>query len=401
MAKRNPVDDQAFQKFSPATRALHFDRALEPGTGVAPAIMQSATYFADESEDFVRKAKEPLNDHFYARHGNPTSSRAALIIADLEGKEAGMMFASGMAAMTTTVLGLVRSGDHVIAQSSHYIGTTILANEVLGRFGIQVTLIAPERVEQIEAAIRPNTKLVILETPVNPTMKITDLASASALAINRGIVTVCDNTFASPINQRPGDFGIDVVIHSATKYLGGHHDLLGGVAVCSRALLDRIWDMSMTLGGLLAPMNAWLVLRGLRTLALRVKQHNANGLSIARFLETHSKVKAVYYPGLESHPQHRMAATQMSGFGGLLSFEIAGGLNAGRRFIEASKLFINAGSLGGVDSLVIQPAAMWSGRLADEVVQKQGVSPGLIRLAAGIEDTQDLLSDLDRALECA
>lgn len=390
-----------FEGFSPATRALHLDRVLEPGTSVAPAIMQGVTYYSHDGDDFAINATEPLNDKFYGRHGNQTSSRAAMIVADLEGKEVGMMFSSGMAAITTTLMSLLRKGDHVVAQKSHYIGTTGLTNDTFPRYGIDVTLVEQTDAKAFADAIRPNTKVIMLETPVNPTMKITDLKAVCDAARELGITTVCDNTFATPINQRPGDFGVDIIVHSATKYMGGHHDLLGGVAVGSKVLMGKVWDMSMTLGGVAAPMNAWLVLRGLRTLKMRVEQHNRNGLAIAQFLETHEKIGKVFYPGLESHPQHELATKQMSGFGGLLTFELKGGFEAGQRFIKALKIPLYAASLGGVDSLVIQPAALWLGRLSPELVEKQGVNPGLIRFSAGIEDTADLLSDIAQALEYA
>jgi methionine-gamma-lyase len=230
-------------------------------------------------------------------------------------------------------------------------------------------------------------------------MRITDLKAVAAIAQRHGITTVIDNTFASPLNQRPGDFGIDIVIHSATKYIGGHHDLLAGVVVGSKAHLDLIWDASMTYGGVIAPFTAWLVLRGLRTLKMRVDQANRNGLAIAQLLDTHPKVLAVYYPGLASHPQHALACEQMKGFGGLLTFDLDGGYEAGQRFIKALRIPFYAASLGGVDSLVIQPAALWAGRLSEELLRKQGVGPGLIRFAAGIEDTDDLLRDITQALD--
>ncbi|MBB3009839.1 trans-sulfuration enzyme family protein [Cupriavidus alkaliphilus] len=402
MAKQfTDSNHHTYEGFAPATRALHIDRALEPGSGVAPAIMQSVTYFSEDGADFAVKATEPLNDLFYARHGNPTASRAALIVADMEGKEAGIMFASGMAAITTTLLSLLSKGDHVVAQKSHYIGTTTLMNETFGRYGIHVTLVDQDDTEAFARAIQPSTKVFMLETPVNPTMKVTDLRGVSDIARKHGITTVCDNTFATPFNQRPGDFGVDIVVHSATKYMGGHHDLLGGVAVGSKRHMDCVWDMGMTLGGVITPFNAWLVLRGLRTMKMRVDQSNKNGLAIAQFLEGHEKVSRVYYPGLESHEQHALAREQMNGYGGLLTFDLKGGFEAGQRFIKALKIPFYAASLGGIDSLVIQPAALWLGRLSPDLVGKQGVDPGLIRFSAGIEETDDLLKDIGQALEFA
>lgn len=389
----------SFDRFGPATRALHVDRYMDPGTGVAPAIQQSVTHYAESGEDFAHKASEPLNDQFYARHGNPTASRIARIVADLEGAETAMLTASGMGAIATTVLALVAQGDHVVAQTNHYIGTTNLLTQVLPKFGVAVTQVDQRDAEAFRAAITDRTRVVMVETPVNPTMQITDLAAVAAIAREHGATTLCDNTVATPLLQRPLDHGIDIVLHSATKYIGGHHDLLAGLVAGPKALIDRIWDMSMTLGPIPAPLNAWLALRGVRTLKLRMEQHSRNGMAIAEFLARHPKIERVNYPGLASHPQHTLACRQMTAFGGLLSFEVEGGYDGGRRFIGALQLPFNAGSLGGVDSLVIQPAAMWGGRLPEEQVLAQGVGPGLIRMAAGIEETDDLLEDLRQALD--
>ncbi|KWA33762.1 hypothetical protein WL27_03465 [Burkholderia multivorans] len=322
-----------------------------------------------------------------------------MIIADMEGKEAGMMFSSGMAAITTTLLSLLKKGDHIVAQKSHYIGTTTLTNETFERYGVEVSLVDQTDAKAFETAIRPNTKVFMLETPVNPTMRLTDLKAVADIAKRHNVTTVVDNTFATPFNQRPGDLGVDIIIHSATKYMGGHHDVLAGVVVGSKKHLDIVWDMSMTLGGVIAPFAAWLVLRGLRTMKLRVDQANRNGLAIAQALENHEKVGNVYYPGLKSHPQYELARQQMRGYGGLLTFELKGGYEAGQRFIDALKIPFYAASLGGVDSLVIQPSALWAGRLSPELVSKQGVDPGLIRFSAGIEETEDLLADIRQALE--
>lgn len=382
-----------------ATRALHVDRDMDLGTNVAPSLHQSVTHFSTSGEDFALKSSEPLNDQFYARHGNPTTSRLARVLADLEGGEAAMIMSSGIGAISTTVLALVSSGDHVIAQTNHYIGTTNLLTHVLPRFGVEVTQVDQRNAEEFRRAVRPNSKLIIVETPVNPTMHLTDLAAVAAIAREHGILTLCDNTVATPLLQRPLALGIDVALHSATKYIGGHHDLLAGAVVASKSIIDRVWDMSMTLGPIPAPFNAWLGLRGVRTLKLRMQQHCASAMAIAQLLDSHPKIEKVNYPGLPAHPQYDLAKRQMHDFGGLLSYEVAGGYDGGRRFIEALKLPLNAGSLGGIDTLVIQPAAMWGGRLPEEIVKGQGVGPGLIRMAVGIEDTADLLQDLKQALD--
>ena len=384
--------------YAAATRALHVDRDLEVNRGIAPAIAQSVTYYADDAADFAVKAEEPLNDQFYARHGNVTSSRIARVIADLEGAESGMMFGSGMGAITTAVLSHVAAGDHVVAQRNHYIGTTNLLTQVLPRFGIGVTQVDQTDTLAFEAAIRNETKLIIVESPVNPTMQLTDLAAVAQIAEAAGARTLCDNTFATPLNQRPLELGIDMVAHSATKYIGGHHDLLAGCIVGKAKVLAEVWDMSMTLGALSAPLNSWLALRGIRTLAVRVAQHNRNAEALARFLSSHTAVESVHYPWLETHPQHDLARRQMSAGGGLLSFVLKDGYEAGVAFLKRANLIQNAGSLGGVDSIAIQPAAMWGGRLPPDVIAEQGVLPGMIRLATGIEDTDDLIADVDWAL---
>lgn len=385
-------------EYAAATRALHVDREMETNCGVAPAIAQSVTYFADDAADFAVKAEEPLNDQFYARHGNVTSSRIAKVVADLEGAEAGMMFGSGMGAITTAVMSQVAAGDHIVAQRNHYIGTTNLLTQVLPKFGIEVTQVDQTDTAAFAEAVGPKTKLIIIESPVNPTMQLTDLAAVAEVANAAGVQTLCDNTFATPLNQRPLELGIDMVAHSATKYIGGHHDLLAGCIAGRRKTLERVWDMSMTLGAISAPMNSWLALRGVRSLSLRMAQHNRNAEALARFLSSHPAVERAHYPWLETHPQYELAKRQMTSGGGLLSFVLKGGYDAGVRFLEEVELIQNAGSLGGVDSIAIQPATMWGGRLPPDVVAEQGVSPGMIRLATGIEDTDDLIADVDRAL---
>ena len=319
---------------APGTRALHADRSFESNHGIAPPIAQSVTYFADDATDFAFKAEEPLNDQFYARHGNVTSSRIAKVIADLEGADDAMMFASGMGAITTAVLSQVAKGDHIVAQTNHYIGTTNLITELLPRFGVDVTRVDQTNPDAFRDAIQPRTKLILVETPVNPTMQLTDLAAVARIAKSAGIRTMCDNTFATPLNQRPIELGIDMVAHSVTKYIGGHHDLLAGCVCADDTVIRQVWDMSMTLGALSAPFNSWLALRGIRSLSLRIQQHNANADTLARFLESHEKVARVHYPWLESHPQHALAREQMNGGGGLLSFVVKGGYEAGAAFLK-------------------------------------------------------------------
>ena len=304
-----------------------------------------------------------------------------------------------MGAISTAVIALVNQGDHLVAQTSHYMGTTKLLTELLPRFGVEATLVDQTDAGAFAAALRPNTRLMLLETPVNPLLKLTDLASVAELARSRGIPTLVDSTFASPVNQRPLEHGIDLVVHSATKYLGGHHDLTAGVIAGPEQLLERIWGSHIVTGSVLGAFDAWLLLRGLRTLPARVRQHNRTALTLARFLETHPVVEAVHYPGLESHPQHALASRQMpGGFGGTLSFQIRGGYQETERFMSRLRLIRQAVSLGGFETLAVHAAAMWAGTLSDEQVREAGVEPNLVRLSTGLEDAEDLIGDLEGAL---
>lgn len=379
------------------TRLLNADRELADDTSVSPPLHQSVNFsFRDPAH--LKEISLPLGERYYARRGNPTSSRVVQVITDLEGAEGGVIAASGMGAMSTTVLALLKSGDHVIGQNSHYIGITKLLTEVLPSFGVKTTRVDQRSVEAFAQAVRPNTKLIILETPVNPMMHITDLQAVCELVRTHGIVTICDGTFATPINQRPIELGLDLVMHSVTKCIVGHHDLLAGVVVGRSELIERIWDFGLTLGAIGAPFNSWLALRGIRTLEFRVKQHNADGQALAELLEGHAMVRQVFYPGLSSHPQHALAKKQMSGFGGLLTFDLKGGYDAGVAFLQKLELVERTSSLGGVISTAVQRAVLFGEQLTPEVIEQQGITPGLIRLAAGIENTVDLVADIEQAL---
>lgn len=382
----------------PATIALHVDHNIESGPAVSPPIHQSVTYLTESAEDFSDKAQAPLNDMFYARHGTPTSSRVAKVIAELEGAEEAMMLASGMGAITNSILALVSQGDHIIAQKNLYSATASFLSKFLPRFGIGFTLVDQQSIDEFEKAITKKTKLILLETPVNPLMTLTDLALISNLARRYNIITICDNTFATPINQRPLDLNIDLVVHSASKYIGGHHDLLAGCVAGSEELIHRIWDTSMELGATAAPFNSWLALRGVRTMKLRVDEHNDNAQKVASFLEGHPKIGRVYYPGLPSHPQYNLAKKQMTGYGGMLSFDIPSGYNAGREFLKHLQISLNAPSLGGVETLVVQPSVMFKARLTDEEISNLNITQGMIRMSVGIEDVADILNDLEFAL---
>jgi len=386
---------------SPDTLLVHADRYLSDDSSLAPPILPSATHIARDAAEFAEMASQPRHPRFYTRYGNPTHERAAHLIAALEGGEAALMTASGMGAISAAVLGLLKAGDLAVGQTSHYMGTTKLFTEVLPRLGVRTKLVDQADTMGLLAAIGEGARLVLVETPVNPTMTITDLAAVAQAARAAGAISVADNTFASPINQRPLAAGIDMVVHSATKYLGGHHDLIAGAVVGSAERIEQIWDTAIVLGATLGAFDAWLLLRGLRTLPLRVARANDNAMAAARLLEGHPLVEAVHYPGLESHPQHALARRQMSGFGGVLAVQIRGGYAPAARFVAALQLFANAVSLGGVESLAVHAAAMWAGTLDDDQMKAAGVQPNLVRLACGIETADDLLDDLAQALDAA
>jgi cystathionine beta-lyase/cystathionine gamma-synthase len=344
-------------------------------------------------------ATTPRHDSYYTRDGNPTISDVESLIAALEGAESCLLTASGMGAMSTAVLALVRQGDHVVAQRTHYMGTTQLLGEVLPRFGVEVTVVDQMDSDAMEQAVTARTRLVIVETPANPLLTLTDLARVAQLGRSRGLLTLCDNTIGTPVNQQPVGLGIDLVVHSATKFLGGHHDLMAGAIVGARPLLDQIWRSHLVLGAVSDPFAAWLLMRGLRTLALRVRRQNRTALRVATRLAEHPKLACVHYPGLASHPQHVLAIRQMpGGFGGLLSFELRDGFEAGNKFVNAMRLPARAVSFGGFESLATQPAAMWAGSIGDGAARAAGIVPGLIRLAVGLEHPDDLLEDLERTL---
>jgi cystathionine beta-lyase/cystathionine gamma-synthase len=388
--------------FRPETLVAHADAGIDDLSNVSPPIHQTAPFRAFSDDEFAEMSSAPRHPRNYTRDGNPTFTRVEAIVASLEGAEAGLLTSSGMGAISTSVLSLVGQGDHVIAQRTHYMGTAQLLSTVLPRFGISVTLVDQTAPAAFANAISDKTRLLIVETPANPLLSLTDLAKLAALARSRGIVTLCDSTIATPINQTPTRFGIDLVVHSATKFLGGHHDLMAGIVVGPRALVERIWHCAVTLGPVPDPFAAWLLLRGLRTLPLRIARQNTTALQVATRLGEHPKVARVHYPGLTSHPQHALARTQMpGGFGGLLSFELRGGFESAQAFIKAMKVPARAVSFGGFESLATQPAAMWAGSIGAEKAEEAGIPLGLIRLSVGLEHPDDLVDDLERALAVA
>src|SRR5437660_6842464 len=380
------------------TRLIHADRKLNPTSAVVPPIYQTATFRGDSGKDFARRAGEARHPEFYTRYGNPTLSQVESVLATLEGTESALVTGSGMAAVSATVLTIVGKGDHVVAQANHYGGTTNLLQKLLPRFGVDVTQVDQRDSSAFGRAVRPNTKLILVETPSNPVMTLTDLRAVAAIAKTHGITTLIDNTFATPLNQRPIDLGIDLVFHSATKYFGGHSDLIAGAIMGSKEWITKIWNTHVILGAALGPFDAWLMLRGLRTLALRIRKHNENALQLAQALEKYPAVKAVHYPGLKSHPQHDLARRQMSGFGGMLSFEVKGGYEAADRFLSRIRLASRAASLGGVETLAVHPASNFLHYMTLEEAAKIGIAPGLLRISVGLEGKDDLVADFGQAL---
>jgi cystathionine beta-lyase/cystathionine gamma-synthase len=375
-----------------STRAIHVGQEPDIATGaVIVPIYQTSTYA--QSEVGVHKGYD------YSRTSNPTRSALEACLASLDGGRFGLAFASGMAA-EDTLLHLLDSGDHVVASDDVYGGTFRLFHRVLERAGLRFTFVDGTRVENIEAALEQRTRLIWLESPTNPLLKLIDIAAVAQLAHERDVLVAVDNTFASPYCQRPLELGADIVHYSTTKYLGGHSDVVGGALVTSNAgLHERLKFLQNAVGGVPGPFDSWLVLRGLKTLALRMRQHSDNARLVGCFLEQRARVKRVYYPGLPSHPQHALAKRQMiGGFGGMLSFEVEGGVDAAREVARRTRLFTLAESLGGVESLIELPALMTHASLPAERRSDIGLDEGLIRLSVGIEDADDLIADLDQAL---
>lgn len=381
------------------TRAVHHPSPVAPLQPVVTPVYQTSTFRATEADAVARHSQDISPSTFYTRYGNPTIEVLEKVVADLEGGAKALSFASGMAAVSTTLLTLLKPGDHVVAGNSLYTATAKLLAHDVQELGVKVDFVDATDSDAFATAVRPETRLFYLETPSNPMMLLTDLAAVCQIAKAHGILALVDNTFATSYNQRPLSLGADVVLYSATKYLGGHSDVLAGCAVCSREVAEPLWLKRTLLGGTLDPFAAWLVLRGIKTLALRMERHNHNAQAIALTIESHPSVSRVFYPGLPSHPQHALAARQMTGYGGMLSFELKGGRQAGVRLVESTRLAVLAVSLGSVETLIEHPASMSHSLLSDEELQRASIPPGLIRLSVGIEHPDDLIADLTQALD--
>ncbi len=375
-----------------ATRAIHAGQQPDPTTGAIMTPIYLTSTYVQESPG-VHKGWE------YSRTHNPTRKAYENCIANLESAKYGFAFASGCAA-ATTVLHMLKKGDHVIAMDDMYGGTYRLFDKVLQNDGFEFSYVDLTNAENFSRAIKNNTKMVWLETPTNPTLKLTDIEAICKVAKQKNIIVVVDNTFMSPVFQRPIELGADIVVHSATKYLGGHSDVVGGIAVTNdEKMAEKIAFLSNSMGSIQGAFDSFLTLRSLKTLPIRMKAHNENAIKVANYLETHPLVEKIVYPGLKSHPQYELAQKQMHGFGGMITFFIKGGLSASRKFLESVQVFALAESLGGVESLVEHPAIMTHASVPAEQRKKLGIDDSLIRLSVGIEDVDDLIADLKQAFE--
>jgi cystathionine beta-lyase/cystathionine gamma-synthase len=386
-------------QYRPYTRAIHAGEPQLHGVDapVNPGIVRSSTFTFASSAEIKRWAEGKSKAYIYTRYGNPTLTIAEKKIAALEGAEAAIVTASGMAAISHSLLSVLSNGDELIATTELYGGTLRLMRDVLPRLGITVRHVNAS-LEGIEQLVTPRTKCLFVETPTNPTLYLVDLQEAIGFAKKHKLVSIADNTFATPMLQNPIGYGFDVVVQSVTKGLGGHSDLIGGVAAGRADLIERVRRMVIDLGGCMDPEVAFLLVRGIKTLGVRIERQSQTALRVAQFLEKHPKVARVHYPGLKSHPSHALARRQMRGFGSMLAFDLKGGLPAARKFCDRIKLFLLAVSLGGVESLVVLPIYSSHYKLSKEELKKAGVEPGTVRVSIGLEDAEDLIEDLRQAL---
>ncbi|ECL8479808.1 methionine gamma-lyase [Salmonella enterica] len=383
------------------TLIIHGGQHPDPSTGaLATPIFQTSTFVFDNAEQGAARFALEEPGYIYTRLGNPTQAALEEKLALLEQGEAALVTSSGMAAISTTLLTLCQQGDHIVSANELYGCTHALLSHSLPKFGIDVTFVDAVCIENISAAIRPDTKVIYIETPANPTMSIVDIESVAKLAHQNNILVIVDNTFMSPYCQQPLNLGADVVVHSVTKYINGHGDVIGGAIIGKKEFIDqaRLVGVKDITGGCVSPFNAWLTLRGIKTLGIRMERHCANAMKVAKFLEQHPAVSAVYYPGLTSHPQYKLGKRQMKLPGAVISFEINGGVEAGRRVMNAVKLCMLAVSLGDTETLIQHPASMTHSPIPQEERLKAGITDGLIRLSVGLEDPLDIINDLEQAI---
>jgi cystathionine gamma-synthase len=392
------------KNWHPATLAIHgLGRVPKAHYSVSTPIMHTSNYYfdtADAVEEFMREKGRGnvIREHEYARYGNPTQQETERKLAAIEGAERAVLYSSGMAAVLLVIMTYMKPGGHIIFTGDCYRQTRDFATNFLGKFGIEHSIVDPTA-EAIEQAVRPNTNIIFTESPTNPYLRVLDIQSIAKVAKDRNILSIIDATLATPYNIRPIGYGVDIVIHSATKYLGGHNDLMAGVALGSAALMNDLYKMQRMIGATPGPLTCFLLERGLKTFGMRMEHHNSAGLAIARMLESHPKIEKVWYPALESHPDHKIATEQMKGFGSVITFLVKGGNTETRKFIDALDLFLITPSLGGSESLVTQMWAMSFFDYPEQFRKEIGMVDNLVRLALGLEDTDDLIADLEQALD--
>ena len=384
------------------SRMIHGGEFENPLGSATVPIYQTSTFIFENADHGARCFSGEEDGYIYTRIGNPTIHALETLVADLETGTAGIATSSGMAAVNTIYMALLSKGDHMISSAAVYGPSRVVMEQHWSRFGVESSYVNTANIDEIRAAIRPNTRMLYIETPANPTMDISDLKACAELAHAHGMVLVVDNTFSSPYLQRPLELGADVVFHSMTKFLNGHADIVAGMIVTSdKALGSKLRSMMVTMGCNMDPHQAFMVIRGIRTLGIRIERAQESAMKIARFLENHPKVEWVRFPGLESHPQHELAKSQMDGFGSMISFELKGGLKAGKVLMDNVNLAILAVSLGGVETLIQHPASMTHSKVSHEAKLKAGITDGLVRYSVGIEDVDDLIADLEHGLENA
>ncbi|MBI5847327.1 MAG: PLP-dependent transferase [Nitrospirae bacterium] len=399
-----PNDSSNAKNWKPATLAIHGKGRLPKAHhAVSTPIMHTSNYYfdtADEVEDFMREKGQGrvIREHEYARYGNPTQQEFERKLAAIEGAERAVLYASGMAAVLLTIMTFMKPKGHIIFTGDCYRQTRDFAINFLGKFGIEYSIVEPTA-EDIEKAIKPETNIIFTESPTNPYLRVLDIPAIVKVAKARSILTIIDATLATPYNIKPIELGVDVVIHSATKYLGGHNDLMAGVALGSTALMTDLYKMQRMMGATPGPLTCFLLERGLKTFGMRMEHHNKAGLAVARMLEAHPKIEKVWYPALASHPDHTIGMEQMQGFGSVISFLVKGGNAETRKFIDALELFLITPSLGGSESLVTQMWAMSFFDYSEKYRQDIGMVDNLVRLALGLEDVDDLIADLQQALD--
>ncbi len=382
-----------------ATSAVHAgELRQQEANAITTPIYQTSTFWFENSQEVIDYQEGKSNREEYGRYGNPTWRAVERKLSELEGGEESVLFASGMCAATTTFMALLPAGSHLIVTSDCYRRTRQFIDQFLSRMGIEVSVIEPGSTEAFKQAIRPNTEIFFTESPTNPYLRVVDVPAVVEVANESGVTVIIDSTFATPVNHTPLEDGAHLVLHSATKYLSGHNDLLAGTITGNRDQVETVRKALGVLGGIIDSHGAWLLLRGLKTLAIRMQSHNTNGMAVAKYLEDHPKVRQVWYPGLPSHPDHEVAAAQMSGFGGVVTFEIDTDLQGAIRFVDSTRIPYQAPSLGGVESLIELPVTMSFWDYPPEQRKEWGITDSLVRFACGIEHPNDLIADLDQAL---